>query len=246
MRTVEILGVRVDDVTMAEAVAWVETAVNKPRAPCCQIATVNPEFIVTARHHQEFARVLAATDLNVPDGANLVRAARILGCPLRERVGGCDLIVQLASRAAECGWSIFFLGAREGVAAQAAANLGARFPGLIVAGVSPGSPDPACEDAIVTRVNESGAQILLVAYGAPAQDLWIARNRGRLRAHVTMGVGGSFDYISGRVPRAPVWMQRAGLEWFFRLVRQPWRIRRQSALAEFVWLLARARLTGTV
>ncbi len=242
IHSVDILGVRIDDVTIPEVVARVEAFVNEPRAGCRQIATVNPEFIITARQNAEFARVLAACDLNVPDGANLVRAARLLGKPLRERVGGCDLTTQLAARAAECGWKIFMLGAREGVAAQAAVNLSARYPGLQVAGIYAGSPDPREEKALVARVNGSGAQLLFVAYGAPAQDLWIARNRERLAARVTMGVGGSFDFLAGRVRRAPQWMQRAGLEWLFRLARQPWRIKRQLALVEFTWLVLKARL----
>lgn len=241
MRSVDILGVRVDDVTMAEALEWVEAALAGPHPGARQIATVNPEFVVAAQHHPEFARVLGRSDLNVPDGANLVRAARLLGRPLRERVGGCDLTLSIAERAAAGGWKLFLLGAREGVAAQAAARLCERWPGLQLAGVWSGSPDPAEENDIVKRVNESGADILLVAYGAPAQDLWIARNRARLRPRVTMGVGGSFDYIAGRLPRAPAWMQRAGLEWLFRLVRQPWRIKRQLALVEFVGLVLRAR-----
>ncbi len=241
MRSVEILGVRVDDVTMTEAVASVETFIAVPRAPCRQVATVNPEFIITARHNADFARVLAASDLNLPDGANLVRAARMLGRPLSERVAGSDLIWRLAERGAECGWQIFLLGAGEGVATQAAAKLSARYPALQIAGVWSGSPNPQDEDSIVARVNTSGAQILLVAYGAPAQDLWIARNRARLNTRVAMGVGGAFDFIAGRLPRAPLWMQRAGLEWLFRLARQPWRIRRQLSLVEFAWLVCRAR-----
>ncbi len=245
MRSVTLLGVRVDDVTMAEAVACVEAFISEPRARCRQIATVNPEFIVAARHNAEFARVLAACDLNVPDGANLVRAARILGSPLRGRVGGCDLMVQLAARAAQCGWKIFLLGARPGIAAQAAANLCVPYPKLQVVGTFAGSPAPCEEETLVARVNASGAQLLFVAYGAPTQDLWIARQRERLAVRVTMGVGGSFDYISGRLPRAPRWMQSAGLEWLFRLVRQPWRIRRQWMLAEFAWLVFRERISRT-
>ncbi len=242
MPAVAIFGVRVDDVTMEEAVACVAQYVREPGAHCRQIATINPEFIMLARRNQDFARVLASSDLNLPDGANLVRAARMLGQPLRERVAGSDLIWQIAARAAEAGWRVFLLGAVEGIAAQAAARLRARYPRLQVAGEWAGSPDPSEDRLQVARVNASGAQILFVAYGAPAQDLWIARNRERLAVRVAMGVGGAFDFISGRIPRAPPWMQRAGFEWFFRLTRQPWRIRRQFALVQFAWLVIRARM----
>jgi N-acetylglucosaminyldiphosphoundecaprenol N-acetyl-beta-D-mannosaminyltransferase len=239
MHSVNVLGVRVDDVTMEQALGCFADFIGTPG--CHQIATVNPEFIMLARRNAEFARALAESDLNLPDGANLVRAARALGQPLRERVAGSDLIGRIAARSAESGWKIFLLGAGEGVAAQAAARLVERFPRLPIAGVWSGSPMPAAEDEQVERVNQSGAAILLVAYGAPAQDLWIARNRRRITPHAAMGVGGAFDFVAGRVPRAPLWVQQAGLEWLFRLTRQPWRLGRQLALFEFTWLVFRAR-----
>jgi N-acetylglucosaminyldiphosphoundecaprenol N-acetyl-beta-D-mannosaminyltransferase len=240
MNSIEILGVRVDDVTMEEAAACVAHFIREP-GRCRQVSTVNPEFVMLARQNPEFARTLAASDLNLPDGANLVRAARMLGRPLRERVAGSDLVSRIAARAAEKGWRIFLLGAREGIGADAAARLRERYPSLQIAGVWAGSPQPPAEDEQVTRVNHSGTEILLVAYGAPAQDLWIARNRERLTARIAMGVGDAFDFVAGRIPRAPIWMQRAGLEWLFRLTRQPWRMRRQLALLEFTLLVLRAR-----
>lgn len=242
MESAEILGVRVDNVTMAAAVETLAGYVGGPRL--FQVATVNPEFILTARRNPEFRRVLAETDLNLPDGANLVRAARWLGYPLAERVGGSDLVWLLVERAARCGWKVFFLGGQEGIAAAAARRLSEAYPGLRVAGTWAGSPDPREAPALVRRVNDSGADILLVAYGAPAQDLWIANNRTRLQAHVAMGVGGAFDFISGQVPRAPQWMQQAGFEWLYRLVRQPWRWRRQAGLGLFVWLVVVERVRG--
>lgn len=239
MHSIEILGVRVDDVTMEEACARVGQFMCEQK--CHQVATVNPEFIMLSRRHPEFTRVLGETDLNLPDGANLVRAARALGRPLRERVAGSDLIWRIAALAENEQWRVFLMGAREGIAALAANRLRERFPRLPVAGVWAGSPTTQDEPNQVARVNASGAGILLVAYGAPEQDLWIARNRGRLNVRVAMGVGGAFDFIAGRVPRAPLWMQRAGLEWLFRLARQPWRIRRQITLLEFTWLVILTR-----
>jgi N-acetylglucosaminyldiphosphoundecaprenol N-acetyl-beta-D-mannosaminyltransferase len=239
MHSVDILGVRVDGVTMEEAIARVADFVREPR--CHQIATVNPEFIMLARRSREFAQALAASDLNLADGANLVRAARVLGKPLRERVAGSDFIWRLAAHAAEANWKIFLLGAGEGIADQAATRLRDRDPRLTIAGTWSGSPLPSAEAEQIARVNQSAAEILLVAYGAPAQDLWIARNRQRLFARVAMGVGGAFDFIAGRVPRAPLWIQQGGLEWLFRLARQPWRLRRQLALFEFTWRVVQAR-----
>jgi N-acetylglucosaminyldiphosphoundecaprenol N-acetyl-beta-D-mannosaminyltransferase len=141
-------------------------------------------------------------------------------------VAGSDLIYRIAERAAQRGWGIYFLGAGEGVAARTAAKLRAIYPELRVAGTFAGSPKIEDEDAIVARVRAARPDILLVAYGAPQQDKWIARNRERLGAPVSIGVGGSFDFVAEEARRAPVWIRRLGLEWLHRVGRQPWRARR--------------------
>jgi N-acetylglucosaminyldiphosphoundecaprenol N-acetyl-beta-D-mannosaminyltransferase len=177
----------------------------------------------------------------IPDGIGLLWAARWLGHPLRERVAGSTLTVRIAERAAQKAWRVYFLGAAPGVADRAAAILQARYPGLVVAGVFAGSPLPDEQDAIVERVAPAQPDVLLVAYGAPTQDVWIARNQPRLHVPVAMGVGGSLDFIAGVAKRAPGWVQRIGLEWLYRLIREPWRWRRQLALPQFVWRVLRAR-----
>lgn len=204
------------------------------------ICTINPEFVMTAQSDAIFKAILRRSDLNVPDGVGLLWAAKRLGRPLPARVTGSDGVPIIAERAAREGWRLFFLGAAEGVAQAAADILKARYPGLQMAGVYSGSPRPEDEDAIVERVNASGADILFAAYGAPGQDKWIARNLPRLRVSMAMGVGGSFDFIAGIVPRAPGWMQRAGLEWLFRLIRQPWRAKRMLRLPLFVLAVLRS------
>jgi N-acetylglucosaminyldiphosphoundecaprenol N-acetyl-beta-D-mannosaminyltransferase len=232
---VDIVGVRVDDVSMAEAVAEARRLIGSPGSH--QIVTPNAEFVMQARRNPAFRQALAAADLSIPDGAGLLLAGQILGTPLREHVQGTDLAVELARLAAAEGYRLFLLGAAEGVAAEAGRRLQARFPGLQIAGAYAGSPRKEDEDAIVERIRAATpVHVLLVAYGAPAQDLWIARNLPRLDVGVAMGVGGVFDYLSGRVPRAPLWLRRAGFDWLFRLVVQPWRWRRQLALPQFVAL----------
>jgi N-acetylglucosaminyldiphosphoundecaprenol N-acetyl-beta-D-mannosaminyltransferase len=237
-----ILGIAVDDVTIDEAVAWVLD--HALASPCRQVVTVNPEFIMAAQRNRAFADVLNAADLSVPDGAGLIWAARWLRSPLRQRVAGVDLVDALARQSARRGLRLYFLGAQPGVAAQAACVLAERYAGLIVAGSFAGSPSPGDESAILERVTEASPHVLLVAYGAPQQDLWIARNRARIPAGIAMGVGGSFDFISGRVRRAPGWMQELGLEWLFRLWHEPWRWRRMLALPRFVWAIVRAGRIG--
>ncbi len=224
LSSVTILGVRIDAVTMPQTLAWIEAAVagRTPR----QICTANPEFVMTAQRDAEFRDVLNHADLVLPDGVGLLWAARRLGARLPERVAGSDLIYRLAELAGQHGWRVYFLGAAEGVAQAAAERLKALYPGLVVAGAFAGDPGPASAGALVAAVRGARPDVLLVAYGAPAQDRWIARHKDALGVPVSMGVGGSFDFVAGVARRAPVWAQRLGLEWLHRLWRQPWRARR--------------------
>ena len=234
-----LLGVRVDDVTYEEALEQVERCIQS--GSLCQIATVNVEFIMEARHNPAFRHALAEARLCVPDSVGVAWALRRSGRRLRERVAGVDLVERIAARAPEEGWRIFFLGAVPGVAERAASVLAERYPGLEIAGCYAGSPQPEDETAIVQRIQTSRPDVLLVAYGAPRQDLWIARNQARIGVAVAMGVGGSFDYIAGVTRRAPAWVRRAGLEWLHRLIRQPWRLRRQMVIPRFVLLVLLGR-----
>jgi N-acetylglucosaminyldiphosphoundecaprenol N-acetyl-beta-D-mannosaminyltransferase len=231
-----ILSVRIDDVTPDEALARCQAFVESGQPH--QVVTVNPEFVVAAQSDADFASVLARADLAVPDGAGLLLAARWLGRPLRGRVTGVDLSRRLAVLAAQRRYRLFLLGAAPGVAERAAAALAAANPGLLVVGTYAGSPAPREEDDIVARVRATAPHILLVAYGAPAQDKWIARNLHRLGVPLAVGVGGVLDYVAGVVPYAPAWLRRLGLEWAYRLVRQPWRWRRiWNAVVVFPWLV---------
>lgn len=238
MNSIQVLNIRVDDVTLDEALAQVDEWMQEPRLH--QIVTVNPEFVMAAQKDASFARVLAASDLNLPDGANLLRAAERQGTPLRERVAGTDFVWYLCSIAAVCGWKIFLLGGRDGAGQAAATRLRARYPKLQIAGMYEGTPSEQDRAEILGRINACGAQILFVAYGAPAQEAWIQRNRDELKnVRLALGVGGAFDYIGRRVRRAPTWMQKVGLEWLFRLMLQPWRLKRQLALVNFVFKIWR-------
>lgn len=235
--SVSILGVRVDALTWeafeTRAAAFVSS--GRPH----QVVTVNPEFVMAAQRDPAFSRVLAAADLALADGWGLLWAARRLGRPLPARITGSDGVPRLAALAAQGGWRVFLLGAAPGVAEQAAHVLCARHPALQIAGVFAGSPAAAEEEAIVARIAAARPHVLLVAYGAPGQDLWIARTQPRLQIPLAMGVGGALDFIAGVRRRAPVWMQRARLEWLFRLAQEPWRWRRQLALPRFVWAVLR-------
>ena len=231
--SITILGIPVCDVTTEEALALIDRFVHD-KSPH-QLCTVNPEFIMAAQHDAEFRRVLQRSALNLPDGVGVLWAARRLGHPLRERVAGSDLVGRIADRAQATGWRIFLLGAAEGVAERAAQILQLRYPQTHFVGVYAGSPNIEEEADIATRIRSARADILMVAYGAPGQDKWIARNIERTGAAVALGIGGSLDFIVGKQKRAPRWMQRSGLEWLYRLAREPRRWRRQLALPRFVW-----------
>jgi heptosyltransferase-2 len=228
-----LLGLPVDAVTydgwLKRIGEWVATGER-----CHHVCTMNPEFVMIAQQDVNFRNILQRADLRVPDGVGLLWAMRRRGRPLPQRVTGSDGVPIIAQAAARHGWRLFLLGAAEGVADKAAEVLRARNPGLQIVGTYSGSPAPEDEDRLVEMVNASGADILFVAFGAPEQDKWIARNLPRLKPKMAMGVGGTFDFIAGIVPRAPLWMQRLGLEWLFRLYLQPWRIGRMLRLPRFV------------
>jgi N-acetylglucosaminyldiphosphoundecaprenol N-acetyl-beta-D-mannosaminyltransferase len=234
-----LFGVPVHDVTMEETVAWIGHWISTGGSH--QIATVNPEFLMKARANKVFRLALQQADLCLPDGIGVVWAARCRGIRLRQRVAGSDLVPRLAGASEAHGWRIFFLGAAPGVAEKTTEILTQLQPGLQVAGCYAGSPALEEEEEIVSRVRSTQPDILLVAYGAPKQDLWLSRNLARTGAAVGIGVGGSFDFIAGVSRRAPRWIRRLGLEWFHRLVREPWRWRRQLALPHFAWLMLTKR-----
>lgn len=242
MDSIDVLSVRVDDATYEDLLAKVDAfvATGLPH----QIVTLNVEMLVAAHDDPGFARDLNAADLNVADSAGVMLAAQLLGRPLRQRVTGSDGIYHLAAHCARRRYRPFFLGAGPGVAGQAAERLAAANPGLQVAGAYAGSPRPEEEDDIIQRVRAAAPDLLLVAYGVPAEEKWLARNRLRLGVPVMMGVGGTFDFVAGVTRRAPLWMRRLGLEWLHRLLQEPWRWRRQLALPRFVALVLRQRLAG--
>jgi N-acetylglucosaminyldiphosphoundecaprenol N-acetyl-beta-D-mannosaminyltransferase len=237
-----ILGVRVDRVTTAGALARIASFIAEGGPH--QVVTVNPEFVMAARHNRAFRAVLEGADLCLADGVGLLWAGRVLGRPLPERVAGSDLVPQIAALAAARGWRLFLLGARPGVAARAAKALQRVNPDLRVVGTYAGSPADEEAPTMIELIRAGRPDILLVAYGAPAQDLWIARHRAALQIPVMMGVGGAFDFLAGVTPRAPRWMRQMGLEWLHRLICQPWRWRRMLALPHFAVRVAAERFIG--
>jgi N-acetylglucosaminyldiphosphoundecaprenol N-acetyl-beta-D-mannosaminyltransferase len=243
-RRFEILDVPVDDVDLPVAIARIGQHLAGTDESLMHVVTVNPEFVIAARRNPEFHDALRRSAIATADGIGIILAARILGLPIRQRVTGVDLVEGLAATNLENA-RLFLLGAGEGVAAETANVLQQRYPGVEIAGTFAGSSKDAGYAEIRDRVAGSGATVLLVAFGHPAQDLWIDRHHDDLEAmgiRMATGIGGAFDYLSGRVPRAPAIMRRLGLEWLYRLIRQPHRWKRQLALPLFVILVLRARV----
>ncbi len=245
-----VLGVRVDQVTQRQALDLIEAMIARHRvgetgSPCQQVVTVNTEFVMAAQKRSDFRQAINGAALVVADGIGIVWATYLGRTHAPQRITGIDTVMALAKRCAAAGYRLYLLGAAPGVAEQAAARLQAIAPGLAVAGAYAGSPAPEEETAILERLGTAHADVLCVAYGAPAQELWIRRNLARLPVAIAMGVGGAFDFLSGRQRRAPRIMQRLGLEWLYRLYREPWRWKRMLAIPQFMlYVLVKGRKGG--
>ncbi len=229
---INVLGVHVDSVTMQEAVNRLVTFVNE-RQPRL-VATANAEMVMIAQNDPELLAVLNSADLVLADGAGVVWAAKRLGSGVPERVAGFDLTQELLRYSATVGFRVYWLGSAPGIAEAAIQKATIAYPGLKTAGWHDGYFSDAEDADIVQAVSASHPDILLCALGVPKQEKWMLRNLSKLQVPVSIGVGGTFDVMAGRVTRAPLWMQRMGLEWLYRLICQPSRLIRMLALPKFV------------
>ena len=224
-RTVAVLGIPFHDATMDEAVALIEEQIRE--GGFHQVATANVDFLKNSMKNQDLRDILCSCEMIVPDGMPIVWISRLIGTPLKERVGGIDLVERLAEVSARRGYGIFLLGASEASSQRAARALKQRFPELRIVGRYSPEPRPLEEmdhEEILRQIEEARPEILLVAFGNPKQEQWIAMHRDRLKVPVCIGVGGTLDLLSGTVPRAPRWMQRSGLEWLHRMLQEPQRL----------------------
>lgn len=198
------------------------------------IVAINPEKILKARKDKELADLLNSADYQIPDGIGVVLASRMKRGNIRERITGIDSMDLLCASAETHAYGIFLYGARPDVLVKAKAALERKYEHIHIVGFHDGYSD---NRALADKINASGADIVFVAMGSPKQEYWIAENRDRLCAKIYQGVGGSFDVIAGELRRAPRWIQKAGLEWLFRLLQQPSRVFRQLKLIGFIFLL---------
>jgi N-acetylglucosaminyldiphosphoundecaprenol N-acetyl-beta-D-mannosaminyltransferase len=229
---VHLLGVRVDRVTMAGAMARVEEFMRQDTPH--MIVTSDATGLMRAQDDDELRAIVNAADLVTADGAGVILSARLLNLPLDVRVSGCDMVGEICQVAARLGRSVYLLGAAPGVAEKAAENLQKATPGLEVAGCRDGYFKPEDEPALIADIAAKHPGALFVALGIPRQEKWIKAHMAELGVPVCIGIGGSFDVISGLKKRAPVWMQRTGLEWLYRVAKEPSRLPRLVALPRIV------------
>ena len=231
MNKVNILGVNVDMVTISEATDKIMSFFDEEGLH--SVFTPNSEIIMAAYRDQKFADILNSSDLLTADGIGVVYASKILKKPIKERAAGYDIARQVLGRIKDTGHKLYLFGGKPGVAEEAMTNLLKEYEGLQIVGLRNGYFKPEEEAEIVADINKSGADIVFVCLGAPLQEKWIDRHKHELDARVAMGIGGSLDVFAGTAMRAPEFYCKHGLEWFYRLMKQPSRIGRMLALPKF-------------
>ena len=232
LKQVEILGVNVNSLTMAQAVEAVQQFIAEKKVAL--VATANAEMLMRATQDEELKDILNQADLVVPDGAGTVWAAGHLGEPMPERVAGFDLAQELMREAPSRGDRVYFFGSAPGVADKAKAKAEELYPGIQVVGVRNGFFSEADEPQIIADIRAAKPDILLAALGVPKKEKWLKKHMQELQVPVSIGVGGTLDVMAGVMERAPLWMQKAKLEWLFRGLKQPSRAGRLLALPKFV------------
>lgn len=244
VKSTKILGVKIDKVRFVEAVEKAKQLIKSGNKS--YIVTPNPEIIVAAQKDNEFKNILNKSSLSIADGMGLVWLSKLFRNGIPERVTGIDLLEALMEEAEKNNFSVFLLGGNQGVAEKAAQSLKSRYPDLKIVGTFAGSGGKEGDREVLRKIGQSQIDILAVGYGPVKQEKWIDRNLQKLNVKLAIGVGGSLDFISGYKKRAPVWIQKAGFEWLFRLILEPWRWKRQLALPGFVCLFLVEKLVKLV
>ncbi len=230
MSRIDVLGVSFDDLTMDEAVEIALGFMQERRA--CYACTPNPEIVMAAKGDASLRAALSGAELVLADGVGITKAAAMLGTPLKSRVPGIDFASNVISRLAQRGGSVYLLGAKPLVAEVAAEKLTQTYPGIVIAGTNDGY---FTDDApVIEKINAASPDFLMVCLGSPKQELWMSANAGRLSGGLRAGLGGSLDVMAGNVQRAPETWRRLGLEWLYRVIKEPKRLGRVMKLPAFV------------
>lgn len=257
-----LLGIGVTNAKKKEILEYILQSLEKPGEKY-YIVTPNPEILVYANRHKGFKKILNNARLALCDGIGVIWAGKILGKKFKERITGVDFVENVCRRVAKQPITVGFLGGGPKIAERTAECLVSKYPGLKVVFAAPewnkngfssrnkyqvlsikyqGEKDKKKSLNTKYIIHNTEIDILFVAFGFPKQEEWMSENLPKIPVRIAIGVGGAFDYISGQVPRAPIWLRRFGLEWLYRLIRQPWRIKRQFTLLEFVYLAIKEKL----
>ncbi len=236
--SIPLLGVQVHRVTMEQVLEMIDEFIREGGAH--HVVTLDASMCVIAREDPDLRQVILNSELVTPDSTGVLWACRRLGRPLPERVSGVEIVQELCRTSAECGHTLFFLGAAPGVADAAAERMRQRYPGCLIVGTHDGYFTLDNEPEVLHEIRLARPDILCVAMGIPKQERWIACRGRDLGVPVMIGVGGTFDVLSGKVKRAPGWVQRLNLEWLYRLARNPRKIGKVLTLPRFVWLTLNA------
>lgn len=239
-KLIKILGVNIDRVNLEQAVERVRELISI-QSQSSLIVTPNSEMLAMASEDKQLTDILNSADLATPDGIGVVIASKILGKPLEERVAGFDLITELFQEFAEEEINFYFLGGKPGIVDQAVLNLKDKYSNLNISGCHHGYLDRESQEQVITEINNKDIDLLLVGMGVPLQEKFLDNNLKKIRVGAAITVGGSFDVLAGEVNRAPLWMQKAALEWFYRLLQEPSRFGRMLTLPKFIFLVIKSK-----
>lgn len=232
MKKVDVMKVPIHSVSMEEASNRAKAFLEEEGLK--KIYTPNPEIVMLAQDNPTLMDAIETADLVVPDGIGIILASKIKGLGINERVAGIDLMDRILRYCGETGRSFYLLGGKPEVTPIACRNIEKQYKGIQIAGYHNGYFSESEEGKIVDEINNSKADVLFVCLGAPKQELWIHRNKHRINCKIAMGVGGSVDIYAGTAKRAPEIYQKMGLEWFYRLAKEPWRFKRMLVLPKFL------------
>ncbi|MGN0980224.1 MAG: WecB/TagA/CpsF family glycosyltransferase [Candidatus Avoscillospira sp.] len=237
---IDVMGVRFDNVDMDEALSIAGDLLR--RDAVSYVVTPNSEIVYEAMADQGLRDLLNGADLVLPDGAGVVLGSKILKTPLKQKVAGVDFADRLLGLLAENGGTVYLLGSKPGIAELAAEKMLAKHPGLQICGLADGYFKE--EGPVIEKINQAKPDVLFVCLGAPKQEKFMAAHQKDLQVKVMIGLGGSLDSFAGTVKRAPKWMIACNLEWFYRLLKEPWRFKRMLRLPKFLWAVVRRRIGG--
>jgi len=235
MEKITILGVPIDSVTLAEAGERTKELIEESNKTCKMIFAPNTEFIIKANGDKEFFDILKQSDLSTPDSVGVELGAKLQGKAFKQRIPGQSYFREILRLGLKENWTFYLLGGEEAVIREARENIIKMYPSIKIVGTHNGFFNSEEEKKMIQEINELQPNVLFVALGAPRQEKWIYNHRHELKVDVAAGQGGTFDFEAGKLKRAPITIQKIGLEWLWRLIQEPWRIVRMMALPAFLF-----------